>query len=430
MENLSDLIIIGAGPAGLMTAKQAAKLGLKVTIVELKKDISKVKRACSAQFVTDEGYENETVKIENNKIVFTKNGFDVNYTGPTLNIIDNYHHSPGGHKLHFAHKDHRPFAIKFDKGHLLSDLWKDCEKSGVNLMLETIAYNGEDLGDHVRVDIKKGKNKSSLFAKKLVIAEGANAKLTGKFGLNKGRTYYGTPFVFSCVMEGTTGFAPQSWNQFYGSKYHPFAEVIIESTLEGNDAVELTITGTKDLKPKDLFNKFINENPMKHHFTNARIIEERGCSLKSFDSLKRPYSGNVLVIGDSAAHIEVIVQGALMCGYHAALAINDELQGKNGFEKYTKWWDEAFDFNRSDPLEFVKLYGSLGMMPKYSDEELDYLFSLVENQTIKGNFGQFEVPKNVWKTILVHKDQIQKDRPELFNKIKGIIELQDAGKLD
>lgn len=56
MENIVDLIVVGAGPAGLMTAKRAAELGLKVTVIEFKKDITNVKRACSAQFVTDEGY--------------------------------------------------------------------------------------------------------------------------------------------------------------------------------------------------------------------------------------------------------------------------------------------------------------------------------------------------------------------------------------
>jgi len=430
MENMIDLIVVGAGPAGLMTAKRAAELGLKVTVIELKKDITNVKRACSAQFVTDEGYENETVKIEDNKIVFTKNGFDVNYTGRLLNILDHYHHSPSGHKIHLAHPDHRPVAIKFDKGHLLGDLWKDCEKLGVELLLETIACGGKDLGDHVRVDIKSNKKTSSILAKKLVIAEGVNAKLTGLFGLNKERTYYGRPFVFSCIMEGTTGFEPQSWNQFYGNDYHPFAEVMIESAIEGNGAIELTIMGTKDLRPDVLFERLIKDSPMSHHFTNARIIEKRGCSVKSYDSLQKPYMGNVLVIGDSAAHIEVIVQGALMCGYHAANAINDELKGVNGFEKYTSWWDEAFDFNRGNPLEFVKLYGSLTMRPKYSDEELDYMFSLVEGELVNGNFSQFQVPKNVWKAILSHKAQIQSERPALFDKIKIIDDFNHEGRLN
>lgn len=429
MKKVYDLAIVGAGPAGLMTAKTASEMGLSVIIIEMKKAISKVNRACSAQFITDENYEKESIKIKGNKVIFEKNGFYINYTGPLLNIIDNYYHSPCGHKIHFAHPDYKPFAIKFDKGRLLQDLWTDCEKNGVELRLSTIAYGGKDLGDSVTLYIKNNGKSSVISSKKLVIAEGANAKLTGKFGLNKDRMLFGTPFVFSCVMEGTNGFEPQSWNQFYGNKLHPFSEVIVESAINGNDAVEVTVMGTKDLRPNILFKNIISDSPLSSHFTNARIIEKRGCSLKSYASLKRPFKNNVLVIGDSAAHVEVIVQGALMCGYHAANAIKDELNGLAGFEKYTSWWNTAFDFNHSDPLEFVKLYGSLSMRPKYTDEELDYLFSLLDNKVLNGNFSQFQIPKTVWKAILPYKNKIQNEKPSLFNKIKSIDELNFLGKI-
>lgn len=425
-----DLIIVGAGPAGLMTAKHAAELGLKAAVIELKKDISKVGRACSAQFVTDEGYENETIKIEGNKIIFTKNNFSINYTGHLLNITDSFHISPDGHKIHLAHNDHRPVAVKFEKGRLLSDLYNECHRLGVEIMLGTIAYGGRDLGDHVRLDIKKGTATSSILGRKLVIAEGANAKLTGSFGLNKGRTIYGTPLVFSAVIKGVSGFEPQSWNQLYGKKYHPFSEAIVESAVEGSDTVEVTIMGTKILKPYNLFEKFIKESPMSSCFTNSQIIEKRGCCLKSYSSLLKPYKGNVLVIGDSSAHVEVIVQGALMCGFHAAKAVYDELNNKNGFEDYTRWWDYAFDFNRSNPLDFVKLYGRLNMSQNYTDEELDYLFALIEDYTLCGNFSQFEVPKTIWKAILSHRSKIEKEKPDLFIKIQNIIMLYSDGKLN
>ena len=430
MKEIFDLAIVGAGPAGLMTAKAAANLGLKVILIEMKHDIKNIKRACSAQFVMDEGYENESLKIQDNKIFFPKNGFHITYTGDLLNITDNYHHSPSGNRIHLAHPDHRPFAVKFDKGQLLQDLLDDCEKHGVELRLETFVSGGEDMGDHVRVDIKKHETPTSIYARKLVIAEGANAKVTGIFGFNEGRTLFGIPLVLSYKMEGTTGFKPQSWNQFYGSAYHPFAEVMVESSLEGDNAIELTIMGTKDSPPDKLFENLVKNSPMSKHFTNARVIDQKGCSLKSYSPLKKPYSGNVLVIGDSAAHVEVLVQGALMCGYHAANAVKDELNGRNGFEQYTCWWNQAFDFNRGDPLEFVKLYGSLAMRPKYSDEELDYMFSLLDGEVLNGDFSQFEVPKKVWKAILAHKTQIQSEKPILFDKIKNIDELNREGKLN
>ena len=65
-----DLLIIGAGPAGLMAGYTAAKGGAKVLIVDMKRDIPVARRACSAQFVLDDGYEGETLKIGDGKLIW------------------------------------------------------------------------------------------------------------------------------------------------------------------------------------------------------------------------------------------------------------------------------------------------------------------------------------------------------------------------
>jgi len=45
-----DLIIIGGGPGGLMAAKTAAEDGLKVVLIERKRNITEINRACSQIF--------------------------------------------------------------------------------------------------------------------------------------------------------------------------------------------------------------------------------------------------------------------------------------------------------------------------------------------------------------------------------------------
>lgn len=423
MNSIIDLVIVGAGPSGLMAAKTAAEMGLKVTIIEKKKEINKIKRACCAQFVMDDGYENEFLQIKDGKVLFTKNNFSIPYTGRLKNVNNTYHYSPSGHRIHFAHPDGRPSAIKFDKGQLLQEIFDECEKLGVDLRLETLACGGQDMGDYVKLDLKSKGVTSSINAKKLILAEGAHANLTDTFGLNSGRSLFGVPFVLLYTIENTHGFEPKSWIQYYGSVYHPFAEVIVGPTLEDDNTIEMTIMGNSKMLPETFFENITKNSPLKENFSNARVIEKQGCSLKSYASLRKPYLGNVLSIGDSAAHVEVIVQGAIMCGYHAAKAIKEELNGKNGFEQYTKWWNNAFDFNRTEFSDFISLYGSLTMMAKYSDDELDYMFSLLEGKTLDGNFSQFETPKKVWRAILEYKDKIQIERPELFEKISKICKL-------
>ncbi len=425
--NMKDLIIVGAGPAGLMAAKTAAQKGLSVILIERQKDITDITRTCSAQLVLDEGYEGETLKVTDDKIIFTKNQFEVPYTGARMNLVSNNMISPKGHKVHFAHPNNKPFAVKFDKGELLRSLSKACEKLGVEIRLETRAQKIEDNGNEVCVTVKCHGQEERIYGKKLIICEGANASLTEMIGLNEGRQLFGMPLVACYTFDETKDLDLQSWNQFYGNNYHPFAEVMVGSSLEGLHAMEVVVMGTKDLKPEMLLKKVIGESPLKEKLAGAKVIRKTGCAVKSYASLKRPYKGNILIIGDSAAHVETLVQGALMCGYHAADAIKKELMGQKGFEAYTTWWNKAFEFNRMDSLEFVKLYGTLSIKGRFADDEIDYLFAMLEGNTLCGNFSQFETPKTLWRELLKMKMKIQEERPEIYEKMRPIEDLAEKG---
>lgn len=420
MNNLVDLIIVGAGPAGLMAAKTAAEMGLKVVIIEKSKNFDHLKRACSAQIIMDDGYENEFVHINAGTIMFERNKFEVKYSGPLINVTNKYYYSPSGHKIHFAHPDQKPFAVKFDKNRLLQDLCTECEKLGVDLRMSTLAYGGVDMGDHVKINLKSNDICYTLEAKKAIIAEGVNAKLTGIFGFNQNRKLYATAHVVKYILKGVSGYIPNSWNLYYGRAYHSNAAVIIGPSLYGEDTVELTLSGSANKRPVSIFENVITDSPLKHQFTNASIIDTHGCAVKAYMSLNKPYKGNVLAIGDSAAFVEVEVQGALMCGFHAAKAINCELDGKNGFEKYSDWWNESFEFNRDEYLQVSQGYA---LVPTYSDDELDYLFSLFKDKTLEGTYSQYKTPKLIWDYILSNQTQIQTERPELFNKIMDINQL-------
>lgn len=305
-------------------------------------------------------------------------------------VKNKYYNSPNFHTIHFALDNDKPFAYKYDKRKLLEDLYKECINLGVDIRLSSLVITGKDNTDYVEVTVKDASSTYTLKGKKLIIAEGANARLTGVFGLNKDRMYFATALVNKYIMKGITGIEDNSWNLFYGKAFYSNAAIIIGPSLYGNDTYEVTISGSQNLKPDTIFNNVSKLSPLKDNFKNAELVDKQGCFVKAFSSLKHPYKGNVIVIGDSSAFVEVEVQGAFMCGYHAANAIFKELKGEKGFEDYEEWWRGAFEFN-SD--EYLRVSQGYALVPTYTDEELDYLFGLTENEILEGTYSQYKTPQ-------------------------------------
>ncbi len=113
--------------------------------------------------------------------------------------------------------------------------------------------------------------------------------------------------------------------------------------------------------------------------------------------------------------MEVETQGALMCGFYAAEAAFMELDGQSGFDQYTRWWQQAFEFNGPDALRVAQGYA---LTPTYNDDELDYLFGLVEGEMLPGSYSQYHTPKYMWDAILVthSEDRIRAAGPSGKNR--------------
>jgi len=416
-----DLAIVGAGPGGLHAAKWAAKEGLKVILIEKRKDISKITRYCSEHLILDEDYNGDTLKvdIEQGKFISTANGWEVEYKGELCPCIDKYYYSPKGHAIHFAWPDKRPFAYKYDKGLLLQTLLDECLALGVTYQNENTGYDGTDLPDGVEIKcVSKGK-KSKVKARKMIIADGSVTRMGQAMGFNRDRGYMGFALCLATYMSGVKEYNPSEWRIWMGRCYGSNLAPIMGTGPAGHfeDWADVIILGSPKDPAEKVFEYFTKKSPIAYMFTDAKIEERHCCSVKAFTPIKKPYRGNVLVIGDAAAFVEVQAQGALNCGFKAAEAVIREIEGKDGFEQYAKWWLDAFEFNSEGMMRVQQGYA---LIPTYTDDEVDYLFSLCEGITLDGSWSQYKSPKMIWDTILRDPDKIRRERPGLLEKIKSV----------
>jgi digeranylgeranylglycerophospholipid reductase len=415
-----DLAIVGAGPGGLHAAKWAAKKGLKVLLIEKRKDISKITRYCSEHIILDEDYNGDTIKVDpkRGKVISTVNGWEVNYDGELCPVTDKYYYSPQQHAIHFAWPDKSPFAYKYDKGHLLQTLLEECLALGINYQNETTSYDAIDSPDGVELKcVRKGK-KSKVKAKKLIIADGSITRIGEAMGFNKDRAYMGNALCLATYMSGVKTYNPSEWKGWWGRCYGSNLAPLMGTGPAGHfDWADMIILGSPKDPAEQVFEYFTKKSPLADLFKDAKIEERYCCSVKAFTPIKMPYRGNALIIGDAAAFVEVQAQGALNCGFWAADAVAKELEGKKGFEQYTKKWLDSFEFNSEGMMRVQQGYA---LIPTYTDDEIDYLFTLCEGVTLDGSWSQYKSPKLIWGTILKDPDKIKRERPALFQKIKSV----------
>ena len=268
---------------------------------------------------------------------------------------------------------------------------------------------------------------STIKARKVLAADGANSRIAQALGMNQERPLFTMALCIIYTLAGVKEFDPRALKWHMGLAYQSKGPVILTPSLEGEDIADLVIMGNSSEPPEQIFQNFTTRSPLAYMYEKSKVIARTGCMVKAYMSMRVPYRSNALIIGDAAAYVEVETQGALMCGYHAGNAVYKELNGEDGFKQYTAWWQKSFEFNSDEYLLVAQGYA---LVPTYTDDELDYLFSLIEQETLDGAYGQYRAPRLMWDAILQRKERIAKEQPQLYEKIKKNREMTLKGTFD
>ncbi|MFC1670547.1 hypothetical protein ACFL20_09145 [Spirochaetota bacterium] len=413
-----DLIVIGAGPSGLMTSKIAAQKGLKVLLVELKKEIENNLRLCASVLYIKPGFHGDSEILEDDKIVFVENDFAVRYEGGYETINEWFYLSPGGKRFRMG-KKHSPAALAIDKSNLLKCLIEDAKAEGVKLWDESAALRVENTDKGVKVLIKKQYSEPQwIEGKKCVVSDGICSRTTMVSfpDLWSSRKHLAAASGIGYLAENINSpWGDNIWalckNRF-GSAY--FLPTPMKSR-DGNKVWKVlsfsTDPATRQEKAKQSLDCLVNEDPTAPIFKDMKILGREGCAWDFYSPIIEPAIENTLLVGDVCAMQEVDIQGALACGFRAANAVHDEINGINGFDNYTEWWQGAFEFNQSDdPMKHLaKGFGLFAL----GAEVLDYWFSLTENDMMNAFIDHNNLGAFLEAGFNNHRSTIEKERPHI-----------------
>ena len=419
-----DMVVVGAGPAGLMTAKTAAQEGLSVLIMDMKRDIPKIDRSCCTMLINEPSTHGDTCTIVNNNTIhYEKLGLDVKYTGQWARLEQSIRITPGGKKLIMSNPN--GVSIAYNKEVLLRGILEDCEKLGVDVLTETFGLRAENTKkDEVKVLFRGSRSRtvSSVKGRIAVAADGVNSQISMGLESFKKRKFFVTFRVASYFLEGVKSPFPPAFIIFVGRGHTP----------DGNGAIYMLDKHLADAKPGDKpiidlmyatpvinssnkmgLDNFLKNGKFKHWFEGAKVVHTAAATLNFYTCMLEPFEGNIIAVGDAPSFIETYCQGAMMYGYKAGKVAAEHLRTGCGYGEYGEYWRKTFEYCWPGEIEKALRGYGIGFL---NDEELDYLFGLTDKEMYDGYVSENTAPAVMKDAFMSKMDRIKKERPEIAEK--------------
>lgn len=349
-----DVIVVGAGPAGLCAGIELAKSKANVLILDRKQEIGCPKRCA----------EGLSIKW------FNIMGLTPNPEWAIQPIYGAALYGPNGRQIKMKNPKIQGYIIErkiFEK-HLAIE----ATKLGAKITMRHQVVGAKRVNGLVELSVETN-NETKILKTKLVIAcDGIDSLVARMLGLNTKSNLYDTDSGYQYEMTGISGYDEDLLHIYFGNDVAPRGYIWIFPKRNGTANVGVGIGGYEEKTAKYYLDKWIASQP---NISKGSIIEVNGGGIPVGGFLDKMSADNLLVAGDAGHMVDPIhgggigiaMEGGRLAAQVALRALNANDFSQNFIDIYTKEWYKL----RGNELK--RRLNSRHLLEKLSDDDFNYL---------------------------------------------------------
>lgn len=352
----TDVLVIGAGPAGSTAAKHAALGGAQVIVIDKKSEIGSPKRC--AEGVSKDGLKKLGIEPSSRWVTREATGVRmVSPNGTAVNLTED--------KVKLPEAGYILERKIFDK-----HMAMDAARAGARIMVKTLATGMRREDDQVVVTAENMGQELEIKAKIVIAADGPESRVGRWAGL---RTALAPKNMESCAQFEMAGvqMAEPDCIEFHFGSVAPggYAWIFPKGDDIANVGLGILTTRTDKTAYQHLL-EFVESNPATQ---NAQPVELNVGGDPVGGLLKKKVADNVLVTGDAASMVNPLTGGGIIsgmlggriAGQVAAQAVADGDYSHKNLKVYEKLCDDELGES------FKKYLKAKEYLLSLSDGELD-----------------------------------------------------------
>ena len=395
MSEKYDVVVVGAGPAGSMAARAAARSGAKVLLLDKRRELG-VPVQCG-EALSEDPLKDLGIKPDPRWIAGRTSA---------VKIV-----SPSGIAVRIAEK-----KIVGKVGYILDRKVFDkhlamlAAKEGADVKVATLV-DGIMMGNGRIRGVKAHgiDGRLEVLADVIIAADGVGSRIARWAGMNTALKLVDIESGAQFQMVGID-FESSSTMEFYlGSKIAPSGYAWVFPKGEDMANVGLGVLGSRAERPAiEYLRDFVNKMP---GLRKGKIIEINAGGVPVGGPIKKTVKDNLLVVGDAARQVNALTGGGIdmamragdIAGDVAAKAVAEGNVSEKRLNEYEKRWREQMGKRLERYLKAKNVFITL------SDEDLDRLAKALSG----AKFEKISLT-DMLKTLL-------KAHPKLLWKLRGLI---------